>query len=358
MRLGRPRRPGRALLALVVVALLSAGGRAVWSNGVFSSAKTGFSGTCKAIANLPGVLDMEAANGMAFLSVGNARGPSAGDGIYAMAPDGSKPVKLAGAPADFHPRGIGLFRTPDGKGLFLFAVNKRSVASAHAGATKNPDRFSIDTFEVTNPAGPTPSLVAQGTIEGGLLVNPQDVAAVSPGSFYVANGTASSFAPMHWLQTWGVLSGGNVLYFNGMMFRQVTDGLYGTRSLVMAGDRLVVGGLLSRSVTSFTREPFSGALTEDKVIVLPTGPEKLSVDGSGQVWAAGHANLFDWKAMTADPHKRASSQIFRVRLDGEDTQQVYGNAGGEIAGASVALPMGQKLLMGSSLDGRLLLCTQ
>jgi arylesterase/paraoxonase len=357
MKFGRPRRPGRALLALVIVAVLSAGGRAIWSNGVFSAAKTGFSGTCRVTANLPGVQDMERVGGLVFLSVGNARAQSPADGVYAVAADGGKPFKLAGGPKDFHPRGIGLYSVPDGKGLFLFAVNKRSNG-----------RFSIESFEVKNPVLPfpiahpaiMPSLAPQGFIEGGLLINPQDVAAVSPTTFYVANGTASTFAPMHLLQTYGVLSGGNILYFNGTMFRQVADGLYGTRSLIMAenGNKLVAGGLLSRSLTSFNREPFAGTLTEDKVIVLPTGPEKLSLDAEGKVWAAGHANILDWKAMTADPHRRASSQVFRVRLDGEETQQIYGNKGAEIAGASVAVPLGRNLLIGSSLDSRLLFCSQ
>ena len=202
------------------------------------------------------------------------------------------------------------------------------------------------------------ALSATGTIEGGLLINPQDVAAVSPGSFYVANGTASKYAPIHWLQTWGVIPGGNVLYFNGMMFREVADGLYGTRSLVLAGDMLVVGGLLSRSLTSFTREPFSGTLTEDKVIVLPAGPEKLSTDPFGQVVVAGHANILDWKAMNTDAGKRASSQALRVRLDGEETAPLYGNDGSEISGASVAVAVGRNLLLGSSLEGRLVLCSQ
>lgn len=350
LRFSRPRRPGRALLALVVVALLSAGGRALWANGVFSSADAGFSGTCRVAGTLPGVQDIEVANGTAFLSVASARGPQPGDGIYALPLAGGTPVKLAGTPKDFHPRGIGLFRTPDGKGLFLFAVNHRSSG-----------RFSIDSFEVTNPAT-SPALAMQGTIEGGLLINPQDVAATGPGSFYVANGTASKYAPIHMLQTYGVISGGNVLYFNGMMFREMADGLYGTRSLVLTpdGSHLIVGGLLSRSVTSFSREAITGALTEADNLLLPAGPEKLSIDARGQLWVAGHAKLSDWRAMTGDAQKRASSQIFRVSLlNGEpkQSQQVYGNGGAEIAGASVGAVSGDHLLIGSSLDSRLLDCT-
>ena len=316
---------------LVIVAAISAIARGVWSNGMFSSVPTGFLGGCKVAGTIPGVQDMEAANGMAFISVANARGPNAADGIYAIPLAGGALKKLAGAPKDFHPRGIGLYRTPDGKGLFLMAVNKRTTG-----------RFSIDSFEVTDPAG-TPALVAQGTIEGGMLINPQDVAPASPVSFYVANGTAGKNPVLHGLQTYGVMPGGNVLFFNGMMFKEVADGLYGTRSLILTGGgtHLVVGGLLSRSLTSFSREPFSGALTESGNLLLPAGPEKLSLDAQGQLWVAGHANLTDWRAANADPSKRAPSQLFKVTLLSgvpQDKEQVYGNDGSELSGASVAFP--------------------
>ncbi|MBW8708110.1 MAG: ATP-binding cassette domain-containing protein, partial [Alphaproteobacteria bacterium] len=361
MRLGRPRRIGRALAMLGIVVLVSATARAVWSNGVFSSVPTGFLGSCKVAGAVPGVQDMEAANGMAFISVASARGPSVGDGIYAMPLAGGALRKLAGAPRDFHPRGIGLYRTPDGKGLFLMAVNRRSGgASARAGATNNNGRFSIDSFEVTDPAG-TPALVAQGTVEGGMLINPQDVAVASPGSFYVANGTAGKNPLLHIPQTYGVIPGGNVLFFNGMTFKEVADGLYGTRSLILTGGgtHLVVGGLLSRSLTSFSREPFTGALTETGTLLVGAGPERLSLDGQGQLWVGGHANLMDWRAFNADPSKRAPSQLFRVSLVNgvpQEATQVYGNDGGELAGASVGIAAGNRLLIGSSLDTKLLDC--
>jgi hypothetical protein len=205
--------------------------------------------------------------------------------------------------------------------------------------------------------------VAQGTIEGGMLINPQDVAPASPTSFYVANGTAGKNPLLHIPQTYGVIPGGNVLYFNGMVFKEVADGLYGTRSLILTGGgtHLVVGGLLSRSLTSFDREPFSGELTEAGTLVLPAGPEKLSLDGQGQLWVAGHANLTDWRAFNADAAKRSSSQLLRVSLlNGvpQEAVQVYGNDGRELAGASVGVSSGKRLLIGSSLDGKLLDCAQ
>jgi len=355
MRLGRPRRPLRALAALVIVATISALVRGVWVNGLFSTVKPGFSGTCRVVADVSGVQDMEAAGESLFLSVGSGRGPGPRDGIYAMPLSGGAPVKLTGAPKDFHPRGIGLYRVPGTETLLLFAVNHRASG-----------RFSIDSFEVKDAdvkdMGSHPALAAQGTIEGGLLINPQDVAVAGPDLFYVANGTAGKNPLIHGLQTYGIIPGGNVLYFNGTFFRQVADGLYGTRSLVLTpkGDHLIVGGLLSRSLTSFSRETFTGALTEADTLTLPAGPEKLGIDSFGQMWVAGHANLLDWRAMTGDPGKRASSQLFRVRLMNgvpQAVEQVYGNSGTELAGASVGLPAANRLLIGSSLDNRLLDCT-
>lgn len=349
MKLGRPRRPLRALAALAIVALISALARGIWVNGVFSSVKPGFSGTCQVVASLPGVQDMEAAGGRVFFSVGSARGPGPQDGIYAMPLSGGNPVRLVGAPKDFHPRGIGLYRMP-GR-LLLFAVNRRTGG-----------RFSIDSFEIKD-AGANPALVAQGTIAGGLMSDPQDVAVAGPDQFYVANGTAGSNPVIHGLQTYGIIPGGNVLYFNGTTFSQAADGFYGTRSLLLTpkGERLIVGGLLSRSLTAFTREPFTGQLTEDDTLNLSTGPEKLSLDAQGQMLVAGHADLLEWRAAAAGSGKRAASQILRVSLfNGVPgaKEQIYGGDGSQLAGASVAVAAADRLLIGSSLDDRLLSCTR
>src|SRR5205814_2780661 len=132
----------------------------------------------------------------------------------------------------FHPRGIGRYSSPDGTGIFLLAVNRRSGASAKAGATNNKVRFSIDSFEVTNPKT-SPALVAQGTIEGGLLTDPQDVAAAGPGAFYVSNNSASM---VKWLASFGILPGSDILYFNGMSFQPVAQDLYAVRGLLLTPD--------------------------------------------------------------------------------------------------------------------------
>lgn len=350
--MNRRLRARRGLAIMAVIAIVVFTGRILWANGLFSSVPTGFFGSCKVASTLPGVEDIETANGVTFVSVASARGPGPRDGIYVLSDSGGL-TRLSGAPKDFHPRGLGIFRSPDGSGIFLLAVNR------HAQAISDTLRFSIDSFEVTNPKT-NPALVAQGTIAGGLLTDPQDVAAAGPGAFYVSNGTGGS-GLLRSLAGYGVLPGSNILYFNGMSFRVAMDDIYGARGLLLTpdGGHLLVASLTSRSLKSLSREPFSGNLTEADSLTLPVAPERITLDSTGEIWAAGHASLFSWRDFAADAGKRAPSQVFRVSLASgvpQQAEQVYGNDGSEIAGASVAALAGKQLLIGSSLDGRLLSC--
>ncbi len=342
-------RAGLTLAVLVAVAALFGMMRMVRANGVFSGADTGFSGSCKTIA-VAGVADMEidAADHLAFLAVLNARQPGPADGLYALDLAGAaKLTRLPGAPADFHPRGIGLLRTANG-GLYLAAVNHRSSGL-----------FSIDIFEVPRKDG-VPSLSAINTIQGGLLTDPQDVAMAGPDSFYVSNGVTAKNALLRWLQGYGVLAGGNIVYFNGMSLREVVGGISGARGLALTGDggHLLAAGVTGRDLVSLSREPFTGNLTEAGQLDLPAGPDRLALDGN-TLWVGAHANLFSWRAAGRDAGARAPSQVFRVTLPGgvpQSADQVYGNDGNQIGGAAVGAASGRRLLIGSPLDGKLLDC--
>ena len=119
-----PARPGHhGGVAMVVFT-----GRILWANGLFSSVPTGFFGSCKVASTLPGVEDIETANGVTFVSVASARGPDPRDGIYVLSDSGGL-TRLSGAPKDFHPRGHGhLSARPMAAGIFLLAVNRHAQA--------------------------------------------------------------------------------------------------------------------------------------------------------------------------------------------------------------------------------------
>jgi hypothetical protein len=342
----------RSALTLVAVAAVAIAGvlaRGIQANGVFSQVSPGFSGRCKAVP-LPGVADIaiDAPDHLAFLAVMNARRPGPQDGIYALDLSGpGKPVRLVGTPSDFHPRGIGIYRPPDG-GLLLLAVN-------HAGS----ERFSVDSFEVTGE-GAARALAAKGMIAGGLLTDPQDVVPAGPDSFYVSNGITGKNGLTRLLQSYGILAGGDIVYFNGTALREVVNGLAGGRGLALTADgsHVIAAAVTGRSLVSLSREPFTGNLTQAGQLALPAGPDRLTMDGN-TLWVAGHADLLSWRHFGRDPPARAASQIFRVRLEAgvpKSAEQVYGNDGGQIAGAAVGAATGKRLLIGSPLDGKLLDC--
>jgi hypothetical protein len=342
-------RSGLTVAAVAAVAVAGVLARGLQANGVFSSFDPGFSGRCKAVP-VTGVADIavDAPDRLAFLAVMDARRPGPGDGIftYDLSP-APKLKRLPGTPADFHPRGIGLYRAPDG-GLLLLAVNHRSSG-----------RFSIDSFQVTQKDGAR-ALAAQGTVEGGLLADPQDVVVVAPNNFYVSNGITGKNAVTRLLQSYGILAGGDIVYFDGTAFREVVSGLPGGRGLALTqdGSHVIAAAVTGRSLISLSREPFRGNLTQAGQLALPVGPDRLTMDGN-TLWVAGHADLLSWRHFGRDPDARAGSQIFRVRLSGgvpESAEQVYGNDGGEIAGAAVGAALGKRLLIGSPLDGKLLDC--
>lgn len=342
-------RASLTLAVLLSLALLFAVMRLVRANGVFSGADTNFSGSCKTIA-VAGVADIEidAAHHLALLAVLNARAPGPADGIYALDLAGrAKLTRLPGTPPDFHPRGIGLYHTANG-GLFLAAINHRG------GGT-----FSIDSFEVTQKDGAR-ALSPVNTIQGGLLTDPQDVVMAGPNSFYVSNGVTGKSGLTRWLQGYGVLAGGDIVYFNGMSLREVVNGLSGARGLVLTGDggHLLAAGVTGRDLISLSREPFTGNLTEAGQLDLPASPDRLALDGNN-LWVGAHADLFSWRAAGRDAGARTSSQVFRVALSGgvpQSADQVYGNDGSQISGAAVGAASGERLLIGSPLDGRLLDC--
>jgi len=346
----------RALILMLVLTVGGALARGLWVNGLFSSAQTGFAGVCRTAAELAGVMDIEIVGGTAFLAVSSNRGISDQDGIYAMPLAGNaRPRRLEGAPSDFHPRGLGSFRSPDGKGVFLLAVNRRGSSG----------RFSIETFEVKDPQGEA-ALVPQGSVSGGLLNDPQDVAAAGPGAFYVSAAASDRDALLRplvqRLVSIGIVPGSQILYFNGMSFRVAADSIYGARGLALTpdGNHLLVASMTGRSLLSLSREVFTGNLEEAGSLTLPFAPEKITLDTRGEVWAAGHANLMAWRGYAADAGKPSASLAYRVSLAGGVPQEalpVYGDDGRQIAAASVAASAGKRLLLGSSLDHRLLDCT-
>jgi arylesterase/paraoxonase len=348
-----------AITAVSVVAILALGlgVRTLNAFGVFTDITPGFSGTCHAVEGVRGAEDivLDAKLGIAMISATDLRAflrgkPSSQDGLYGLPLTGpSRPTKLSGTPSDFHPHGISLVRSPDGT-LTLFAINH------HGDGTS-----SIASFDLAMKNGEI-ALREIGNIEGDDLVSPNAIAAVDRVRFYVTNDHTSRTRLGRTLDDWLVLPRANVLYFDGSIFRVVAERLNAPAGAVLSPDGryLYVSEAFARRIDTYARHDFSGTLDPVGTLAISSNLDNLRFDNRGRLWVGSHPKMFALGAFFADPSKPAPSEVFRIDLsDGvpQAATPVYSDLGNGIGGASVAAVLGNRMLIGSPLDAKILDCT-
>jgi arylesterase/paraoxonase len=325
--------------------------------GVFNDFPEQFAGTsCKIITGMKGPEDLEvdALDNLIFVSALNRRAPKKTpdpqDGLYTLKLDNTSapPVKLAGTPRDFHPHGISLYRDLDGS-LTLFAVNHKSTG-----------KEAVEIFGVTIENGAA-KLTHRSSIEGGLLVSPNDVFAVAPERFYVTNDHTSTTPLGLWLENYPQLPRANLIYFNGMGFRVAVQRLNFPNGVLVSPDGkfLYVTSTVKREILAFERNPFTGDLTQTDGLRIPARLDNLSMDAFGNLWTAGHPKLPLYVGYPSDPTKPSPSVVFRISMkDGvpQSYDTVYANNGGQLAASSAAVSYQNRLFIGSVLDNKMLDC--
>ena len=342
--------------AVLVLGIGALAARTMLMAGVFDEVKP-VPRPCTTLTDVTGAEDIaiDSKDGLVFVSATDRRAmaqgkPSKADGIYTASlehPDrGFR--KLDGAPADFHPHGISLFRAVDGS-LTLMAVNHMSEK-----------RSAVDIFEVATDANGA-RLNEIGHIEGDKLIHPNDVAAVGKEQFYVTNDHGSRTDLGITLENYLTLPRANVLYFDGTVFREAASGLVFANGINVSpnGNHIYVAESTARRVQTFRRDPFSGKLTPENSFAFPSGPDNIDVGEKGDLWIAGHPKMFDLVTYASDASKPSPTEIFHVRVtDGipQSAEPVYVNSGREIGAGSVGAKAGKDLFIGSIFDPKILEC--
>jgi len=205
-------------------------------------------------------------------------------------------------------------------------------------------------------------LLPHSSIEGGLLVSPNDLFAVGPDRFYVSNDHVTKTALGRFSEDYLLWPRADLVYFNGTNFRvpvqrmAFPNGVYVTPD----GTHLYVAVTNERRVIAMSREPFFGNLTEIGSLSLPMRPDNISADAQGRLIIAGHPSLLRVNQFRTDSSKPSPSEVMRITLDkaGVPTgyETIFANDGGLIGASSSAAVAGKQLLIGSVLDDKLLIC--
>lgn len=344
----------RFLLAALLVYI----GYTVWLGGAYRSTEVFTAGQCEAVAAPPGPEDMTLlpdGPGLlpgAIVSSQDRRDRAAPGALY-FYDMSSRPGRFTrlDLPANLvlHPHGLSLFTAPDGQ-VYLHVIN-------HRGS----DRHTVEIFTLQLTAGAVPALRHRGSVSSDLFVHPNGIAAAGPESFYLTNDRGAGPGWMHMVENLLQLSRSTVVYHDGRGARVVADNIAFANGIEITGDgsTVLVGSTQWRMLLAYTREPSSGMLLRSGSLPLPGGADNVRRDANGDLWVAAHPNAFAFIGHAMNAEKESPSMILRLSRDARGavhTEEAFGDPGGLISGASVAIQRQGRLLIGAVFQPTVLDC--
>jgi arylesterase/paraoxonase len=329
-------------ILLVIVAVV-----AVSVIGVFGYLKFGlppayFAGQCETLELNESAEDMQVdrERGFAYLSLIDrgalARGEAAQGWIGRLDLNADTLVvepALIDPPDHLRPHGLSLHIDENGRRT-LVVINhplNRGIDAEHVElfAEEEPGRFRhVSTF--TDP----------------LITRPNDLVAVGPGQYYVANDSPPNSGELT-----------NLVYVDHNGARAVADDIRSGGGINVSRDgmTLYIAETGGNAVRVLNRNPADGSVETLSEIDLGTAPDNIDVATDGSLWIGAHSSLFGL-VMHFIIGTDAPSQILRVEPDNLAIEEIYYNRGDQISAGSVGLTYGNKLLIGSITDPKILIC--
>jgi arylesterase/paraoxonase len=354
------RKVGKVLaIALAVVALVVGvfTVRIVWIGGVFRSIEPHFAGRCRLVQGPVGPEDLtiHPKTGVAYISASDRRAMFGGNPVpgaifsYDLNATEPHPINLTpNADISFQPHGVSLWVGDDGREV-LYVINHPAPQSGKPANT-------VEIFDVIDGV-----LRHRATLTDPLLVMPNDLVAVGYDRFYLTNTHAYPPGRLQTAETFLQIPGAKVLLYADGRFRPAIENLVLPNGINMSADgrTIYVAATTPRSVLVYDRDPRTDALTKRDEIFLDSGPDNIEVDADGNLWIGAHPKLLKINAVRDDPSAVAPAQALRVSRDGSGyrVDEVYLNAGEQIAAASVAAVHGRRLLIGQIFGNGILDCT-
>jgi sugar lactone lactonase YvrE len=298
--------------AMLVVLLVAASYRFVVSRGVFASVEDKTPASCRVVAGISGVRDIATdAAGNAYLA--------ADSGLYVFS---GSAKRLAGTPKDFRPAALAI----GGDGSFTVLFRQNGI------------------WEVSVFGSPAPSEVKEvGRLSADVLTDPADIAVLPAGRFYFVNTHSTRSAFGRWLDDSFLIPRAEVTYFDGMKFIPVAKRLTSPDGIAISADmsHLYVAQELPHTIVTFTRNDFTGAISDATLFDLPAAPTKIAVAKDGSLIVAA------WP-------KQGAGAVYRIPVAGglpQSAELLYSSKTEPVTAAAEA---NGHLLIGS--DKKLLDC--
>jgi len=204
------------------------------------------------------------------------------------------------------------------------------------------------------------SLVHRETVEGKLIISPNDITAVGPRQFYITNDHGSRSVLGKKLEDYLRLSRSNIVYYDGAKMHVVADGFSYANGIWAAvdGKRLYAAATTGKTFYEYERGA-SGNLKLISKIDLGTGADNIDIDAQGRILIAAHPKLITFLKHAGNKENLSPSQVlevFRNEKGGYSFEEIYLNAGADISGCSVAAGYKDRLLLGAVFENHFLDC--
>ncbi len=323
--------------------------------GVFYKNEAVSPGACKNIALSGGSAEDIQTNRLskiAYLSVLDRRAIGSGKHltgtVLSLDLGADNPVPqpaLTSQPDDFRPHGLSLFTNVSGR-TSLFVLN-------HAEDGEKIELFIKD--------GDDPAFEHIRTFSSPLLIEPNDIVAISESSFYVANDSGASNALERAAEMLLAIGLSPLVYFDGTTFSIPADDLKSAGGINVNQERtkLFVGETLGKSIKVYDLNTDGAVYGEPETISLAGGVDNIDVDANGVLWIANHTNTLSLIKHFTDASSPSPTQIQTITFNADDQVKittVYEEDGTTFSAGSVANRVGDQILMGSITERRVRIC--
>ncbi|MGI9342374.1 MAG: SMP-30/gluconolactonase/LRE family protein [Gammaproteobacteria bacterium] len=330
-----------SIIALILVSVVG-----VWGYLRFSGDEPHFAGTCE-VLELDGSAEdilIDRQRGFAYLSLMDrlalAEGET-GDGPPKQGRIGHLDLNadrlrvepaLLDKPRHFRPHGMSFWYDDSGQ-RYLFVINHP--------VERGVEPELVELFREEAPG----RYRHARTFAHELFSSPNDIVAVGPEQFYLANDSMSEPTKL--------------IFVDGDDVRAVADDIAsgGGINASSDGNMLYVAETQGQQIRVMRRNPADGSVETVDTIAVGTSPDNIDVAADGSLWVGAHSNVLAL-VMHFIAGANSPSQVLRIGLDGTpQIEEIYLNRGDEISASSVGATYEDKLLIGSITARKILICT-
>lgn len=339
-----------ALLAIpaIIVLIIYIVTDTLISAGSFKTIEPHFNGIIEKI-DLPVAgpedIEVDGTSGLAFLSCDDRRSNFTNPGSIPGAillldiNDSLRNIRNITPPqmTDFHPHGISLFQTEDGRKI-LFVINHRM---------REP-RQVVERMEWRND-----SLIHLETIaDEKFMTSPNDLAATGERSFYVTNDHYYSEPGLgRTVEEYLQRAISFVNYYDGTSFKKVADHIAYANGVQVSpnGQIVYVASVIGRKVLVYKRKS-DDSLELSSEVNVETGVDNIDLDENGDLLIGCHPQLLKFVAHGKDPKNFSPSQVIKINKTDFSVEEIFLHDGSIYSGSTVAANYQNKLLVGSVFE--------